>query len=57
MAMQTKQCKMTDRQLKFVQDYADKLEVKWSDGLRRILDTVIDNYEKQSAPKPTQDNE
>lgn len=48
MAMETKQCKMTQRQIEFVQKYADKLEVNWSDGLRRILDTVIDNYEKNS---------
>lgn len=49
MAMTTKQCKMTQRQIDFIQKYADKLEVNWCDGLRRILDTVIDNYEKNAG--------
>lgn len=58
MAMETKQCKMTKRQIDFIQTYADKLEVNWSDGLRRILDTVIDNYEKKrSAQEKSNSNQ
>ncbi len=43
--METKQCKMTQREIDFVQMYADKLQITWSDALRRILDTQIDRYE------------
>lgn len=53
MAMKTKQCKMTQRQIDFIQKHADRLEVTWSEGLRRILDTIIDNYEITPAPKKT----
>ena len=54
MAMTTKQCKMTQRQINFIQKYADRLEVNWSAGLRSLLDTVIDNYEKNAGPKENQ---
>ena len=57
MAMETKQCKMTQRQINFIRKYADKLEVTWSDGLRRIIDTVIDNYEKNAGPKENKSNQ
>ncbi len=57
MAMKTKQCKMTQRQINFIQKYADRLEVNWSAGLRRILDNVIDNYEKNAGPKENKSNQ
>lgn len=57
MAMKTKQCKMTQRQINFIQKYADRLEVNWSAGLRRILDSVIDNYEKNAGPKENKSNQ
>ena len=43
--MKTKQCKMTQREINFVQMYADRLEVTWSDALRRLIDTYIERYE------------
>lgn len=43
--METKQCKMTQREIEFVQMYADKLQVNWSDALRRLVDTFIERYE------------
>ena len=57
MAMETKQCKMTQRQINFIKKYADRLEVNWCAGLRRILDTVIDNYEKNAGPKENKSNQ
>ncbi len=57
MAMETKQCKMTQRQINFIKKYADRLEVNWSEGLRRILDAVIDNYEKNAGPKENKSNQ
>jgi hypothetical protein len=43
--METKQCKMTQREIDFIQMYADKLQVTWSDALRRLVDSFIDRYE------------
>ncbi len=57
MVMITKQCKMTQRQINFIRKYADKLEVNWSAGLRSLLDTVIDNYEKNAGPKENKSNQ